>query len=214
MIPLRLFNQLSTSVIYLQSALYNGVWQIDLYFLPMYFQDVRGYSPLKNAMLMLPLLITQSAGGIVAGQITSKLARYILPPTTPFPTISRYLTSLTAYRPGPVIYGGLVLWTLGAGLKVIFSRDTPVAVYVVSLIIEGAGVGFILQPGKSLYLNDIQCSLLTSTCSSRGIASSVETGRPRRGYVNAKPNAHARVSFQSGSSNYGPIRIHEIKLVR
>lgn len=77
MIPLRLFNQLSTSVIYLQSALYNGVWQIDLYFLPMYFQDVRGYTPLQNAMLMLPLLLTQSAGGIVAGQITSKLARYV-----------------------------------------------------------------------------------------------------------------------------------------
>ncbi|KAI1379818.1 MFS general substrate transporter [Hypoxylon crocopeplum] len=123
MIPLRLFSQVSTSVIYLQSALYNGVWQIDLYFLPIYFQDVRGYSPLRNAMLMLPLLLTQSVGGIVAGQITSKLA-----------------------RPGPVIYGGLALWTLGAGLKVIFSRTTPVGVYVISLIIEGAGVGFILQP--------------------------------------------------------------------
>ncbi|KAI0173514.1 MFS general substrate transporter [Hypoxylon sp. FL1284] len=123
MIPLRLFNKLSTSTIYLQSALYNGVWQIDLYFLPMYFQDVRGYDPLQNAMLMLPLLLTQSAAGIVAGQITSKLA-----------------------RPGPVIYGGLLLWTLGAGLKIIFSRTTPIAVYVVSLIIEGAGVGFILQP--------------------------------------------------------------------
>ncbi|XXG95800.1 hypothetical protein Hte_002071 [Hypoxylon texense] len=123
MIPLRLFNQLSTSVIYLQSALYNGVWQIDLYFLPMYFQDVRGYTPLQNAMLMLSLLLTQSAGGIIAGQITSKLA-----------------------RPGPVIYSGIALWTLGAGLKVLFSRTTPVGVYIISLIIEGAGVGFILQP--------------------------------------------------------------------
>lgn len=75
MIPIRLFNQVSTSVIYLQSALYNGVWQIDLYFLPMYFQDIRGYSPLQNAMLMLPLLLTQSVAGVVAGQITSRLAR-------------------------------------------------------------------------------------------------------------------------------------------
>ncbi|KAI1080416.1 MFS general substrate transporter [Whalleya microplaca] len=123
MIPLRLFNRVSTSVIYLQSALYNGVWQIDLYFLPIYFQDVRGYNPLQNAMLMLPLLLTQSVAGIVAGQITSKLA-----------------------RPGPVIYGGLALWVLGAGLKVLFSRTTPIGVYVISLIIEGAGVGFILQP--------------------------------------------------------------------
>ncbi|KAI0901244.1 MFS general substrate transporter [Annulohypoxylon nitens] len=123
MIPIRLFNQVSTTVIYLQSALYNGVWQIDLYFLPMYFQDIRGYSPLQNAMLMLPLLLTQSVAGVVAGQITSRLA-----------------------RPGPVIYGGLALWTLGAGLKVIFSQTTPISVYVIALIIEGAGVGFILQP--------------------------------------------------------------------
>ncbi|KAI1088715.1 MFS general substrate transporter [Rostrohypoxylon terebratum] len=123
MIPIRLFNQVSTSVIYLQSALYNGVWQIDLYFLPMYFQDIRGYSPLQNAMLMLPLLLTQSVAGVVAGQITSRLA-----------------------RPGPVIYSGLALWTLGAGLKVIFSQTTPIGVYVIALIIEGAGVGFILQP--------------------------------------------------------------------
>ncbi|KAI0000082.1 MFS general substrate transporter [Xylariaceae sp. FL0662B] len=123
MIPLRLFNRVSTSVIYLQSALYNGVWQIDLYFLPIYFQDVRGYNPLQNAMLMLPLLLTQSEAGIIAGQITSKLA-----------------------RPGPVIYGGLALWVLGAGLKVLFSRTTPTGVYVISLLIEGAGVGFILQP--------------------------------------------------------------------
>ncbi|KAI2465806.1 MFS general substrate transporter [Annulohypoxylon bovei var. microspora] len=123
MIPLRLFDQVSTSVIYLQSALYNGVWQIDLYFLPAYFQDVRGYTPLQNAMLMLPLLLTQSVAGVAAGQITSRLA-----------------------RPGPVIYGGLALWVLGAGLKVLFSRTTPVGVYVTALIIEGAGVGFILQP--------------------------------------------------------------------
>ncbi|KAH9886825.1 major facilitator superfamily domain-containing protein [Xylariomycetidae sp. FL2044] len=123
MIPFRLFKQTPTTVIYLQSILYNAVWQIDLYFLPMYFQDVRGYDPLKNAMLMLPLLLTQSVAGIVAGQIMSKFA-----------------------RPNPVIWTGLILWTLGAGLKLLFSRTTPISVYIITLIIEGAGVGFILQP--------------------------------------------------------------------
>jgi hypothetical protein len=43
----------------------------------------------------------------------------------------------------------MALWTLGAGLKLIFSRTTPTAVHVVVLIIEGAGIGFVLQPGKS-----------------------------------------------------------------
>ncbi|KAI0834295.1 MFS general substrate transporter [Hypoxylon sp. FL0890] len=128
MIPLRLFTKLSTSIIFLQSVLYNGVWQINLYFLPMYFQDVRGYDPLKNAKLMLSLLLTQSVSALVAGQIISKLGR------------QRF------YRPGPVLFGGLALWTLGAGLKILFSRTTPVSVYVISLIIEGVGIGCNLQP--------------------------------------------------------------------
>lgn len=40
----------------------------------------------------------------------------------------------------------MALWTLAAGLKILFSLDTPVAVYVIVLIIEGAGIGFVLQP--------------------------------------------------------------------
>ncbi|KAI1389241.1 MFS general substrate transporter [Hypoxylon trugodes] len=123
LIPLRLFNRLSTSTIYLQSFLYNGVWQINIYFLPIYFQDVKGYNPLQNAMLMLPLLLTQAVAALVAGQITSKIA-----------------------RPGPVVSGGLVLWLLGAGLKVMFSRTTSPGVSVISLFIEGTGIGFVLQP--------------------------------------------------------------------
>ncbi|OTA57961.1 MFS general substrate transporter [Hypoxylon sp. EC38] len=130
MIPLRLFTKLSTSTIFLQSVLYNGVWQINLYFLPMYFQDVRGYDPLKNAMLMLSLLLTQSVSALVAGQIISKIGRQV----------SNY------HVPGPVLFGGLALWTLGTGLKILFSRTTPVSVYVISLIIEGVGIGCNLQP--------------------------------------------------------------------
>lgn len=40
-----------------------------------------------------------------------------------------------------------MLWSLGAGLKLIFSRTTPLAAYIVILAIEGAGSGFVHQPG-------------------------------------------------------------------
>ncbi|KAF7541725.1 hypothetical protein G7054_g374 [Neopestalotiopsis clavispora] len=49
-------------------------------------------------------------------------------------------------RYGPVMYPGMALWVLGAGLKVVFSRTTPIWVYVVVLFLEGAGIGFVLQP--------------------------------------------------------------------
>ncbi|KAK6082749.1 transporter C3H1.06c 5 [Seiridium cupressi] len=122
MIPLHLFSQTSTAVIYLQSALYNCVWQVDIYFLPIYFQEVRGYSALQSATLALPLFMVQSLAGVASGPIMSRLARY-----------------------GPVLYFGMALWTLGAGLKILFSLDTSVPVYVIVLIIEGAGIGFVLQ---------------------------------------------------------------------
>jgi MFS family permease len=122
-IPLRLFTQTSTAVIMLQSALYNSVWQVDIYFLPIYFQEVRGFSPLQSAALVLPLLLLQSMAGVASGPIMNKLARY-----------------------GPVLYLGMALWTLGAGLKIMFSLNTSIAVYVIVLAIEGIGIGFVLQP--------------------------------------------------------------------
>ncbi|KAL0257948.1 hypothetical protein SLS55_007116 [Diplodia seriata] len=75
MIPPRLFARRATTVIYLQSALYNCVWQVDMYFLPVYFQDVRGFAPLKSATLILPLLLLQSVAGVLSGPLMTKLAR-------------------------------------------------------------------------------------------------------------------------------------------
>lgn len=50
----------------------------------------------------------------------------------------------------PVLWTGFVLWTVGAGLKLLFSRSTSIAVYVIATLIEGAGVGLVFQPCKLL----------------------------------------------------------------
>ena len=57
---------------------------------------------------------------------------------------------------------GFFLWTLGAGLKLLFTRSTNIAVYIVVLAIEGAGVGFGHQPGTSSRSYTSNQSLLTS----------------------------------------------------
>jgi len=77
LIPLRLFSQTSTAVLLFQSGIYNYVWQVDLYFLPVYFQTVRGYSPLQSATLCLPFLLVQSVSGVISGPLMSKLARSV-----------------------------------------------------------------------------------------------------------------------------------------
>lgn len=57
---------------------------------------------------------------------------------------------LTAFlRFGPVLWLGFAFWLLGVGLKVNFSRSTPVWAEALTLIVEGIGIGFVHQPGKS-----------------------------------------------------------------
>jgi MFS family permease len=46
----------------------------------------------------------------------------------------------------PCILVGFGLWTLGNGLTLLFNRSTGLAVLIVALIIEGAGIGLTLQP--------------------------------------------------------------------
>ncbi|KAL0938281.1 major facilitator superfamily transporter [Colletotrichum truncatum] len=123
LIPLRLFSQRSTAVMYVQSALYDSVWQVNLYFLPIYFQEVRGYGPLRSATLVLPLLLVHSTAGVASGPLMSKLGRY-----------------------APILFTGMGLWTLGSGLKIVFSRTTSVSTHIIVLVIEGAGIGLVHQP--------------------------------------------------------------------
>jgi hypothetical protein len=80
MLPLRLFTSLSRVTLFMQNFLFGFVWQADLYFLPIYYQDVRGYSPIRSALLQLPLLLMQSAGGVISGPMMSFLARSALSP--------------------------------------------------------------------------------------------------------------------------------------
>jgi hypothetical protein len=76
-IPLQLFTQRSTLILFLQAPCYDFVWQVDLYFLPLYFQDVRDYTPLQTATLLLSLLVTLSIAGAVSGPLMTKFARYV-----------------------------------------------------------------------------------------------------------------------------------------
>lgn len=77
MIPLGLFTQRSTLILLLQAPAYDFVWQVNLYFLPMYFQQVRGYEPLRAATLLLPLLLTLTVAGSISGPLMTKFARYV-----------------------------------------------------------------------------------------------------------------------------------------
>ncbi|KAH7003123.1 major facilitator superfamily domain-containing protein [Fusarium venenatum] len=123
-IPLRLFKQRSPSVLILTGFLHDFAWQSTQYFVPLYYQTVCGFSPLKSATLIVPFLLAQGIAGAASGPLMAKYARYM-----------------------PILRAGFTVWTLGSGLKVLFNQDTHISVYVVVLAVEGAGIGWVHQPG-------------------------------------------------------------------
>jgi predicted MFS family arabinose efflux permease len=123
MLPLHLFKIPAVCAILVQNLLFGIVYYSHLYYLPIYYENARKFSPLLSAVLTIPFVAGQSVFSILSGQYVSRTKRY-----------------------GEIIWSGYVLWTLGCGLVLLFDRSTPKWKIVVFLIIEGAGVGFVFQP--------------------------------------------------------------------
>jgi hypothetical protein len=60
MMPLSMFRKASVSAMMAQSFLVGTIYYTYIYFLPLYFQNVRGNTPLMSAVHQLPLVGTSS----------------------------------------------------------------------------------------------------------------------------------------------------------
>lgn len=123
MMPLHLFKNPAVCAIMIQNILLGIVYYAHLYYLPVYYQNARRFSPLVSAALTIPLVAGQSCISIMSGQYISRTKRY-----------------------GEIIWSGYALWTLGSGLMLLVNRTTPIWQIAVFLFIEGAGVGNVFQP--------------------------------------------------------------------
>ncbi|KAJ5329300.1 hypothetical protein N7452_009690 [Penicillium brevicompactum] len=123
MLPVVFFKNKVVATIFLQSFLLGAVYQANLYYLPLYYQNARGWSPIVSAAMTSPMVAAQSIFSIISGQYISRLKRY-----------------------GEIIWIGFGLWTLGSGLMLLFDDSTHPAIVAVIVFIMGAGVGFTFQP--------------------------------------------------------------------
>ncbi|KAK4580417.1 hypothetical protein LTR86_000620 [Recurvomyces mirabilis] len=123
MMPLSMFKKASVAAMLAQSFLLGAAYYSILYFLPLYFQNVRGKSPLIAAVLQLPLVVAQSSLSTAGGLYISYFNRY-----------------------GEVIWIGFGLWTLGAGLLVLADEHLNFGLIAFFLVIIGFGTGLVFQP--------------------------------------------------------------------
>lgn len=75
--------------LFLQSFLLGAVFQSNLYYLPLYYQNARGWSPIVSAAMTAPMMAFQSCFSITSGQYIARRKRY-----------------------GELIWAGFVIWTL------------------------------------------------------------------------------------------------------
>ncbi|QRW09746.1 major facilitator superfamily transporter [Ceratobasidium sp. AG-Ba] len=121
-LPLYLFRNRNIVIIYSTTFLTGIVYYCNLYFLPSYYTDARGFTPVQAGIYLLPLVLIQSLSSSISGQLLSR---------------TRY--------PKPIVAVGFSIWCIGAGLQSMFGLNTSKGAMVVYLIIEGAGIGMTLQ---------------------------------------------------------------------
>lgn len=120
--PVRLVKYPHCWSLYVQNFFTGMCFFGNFFYLPIYFQSVLGLSALISGALLLPLIMATSFTGIVSGQIMSRSGRYLW-----------------------IIVSGFAVWILGAGLKCAFNRKTKTWHIVLVLLVEGMGIGNILQ---------------------------------------------------------------------
>ena len=120
--PLRLFKNRTAVCCYIITFFHGFAFIGGCYFLPLFFQSARGYSPLLSGVFILPFVIPLSMSSGGAGIIIAKTGRY-----------------------QELIWGGLFLMTIGFGLFIDLNRSSNWGKLVVYQFVAGIGAGPLFQ---------------------------------------------------------------------
>ncbi|WVF70528.1 hypothetical protein IAT40_005319 [Kwoniella sp. CBS 6097] len=122
LVPMRVFKDPSVAACFV-TTLFNGMaFYATLYYLPQYFQVVRGDSAIRSGVLTLPLMLVQTATALIAGIVQSKTGDY--------------WWNLVL---------GFSIWTIGLGLLSSIGATTGEAKLAIYQVITGIGAGQTFQ---------------------------------------------------------------------
>ncbi|KAE8342655.1 hypothetical protein BDV24DRAFT_173662 [Aspergillus arachidicola] len=126
LLPMRLFKyNYSTNILLAVNILIGWVFWGNLFYIPLYFQNVRGWSPGTAGSLILPMVIAHGITSGLTGLIISWTGRYKV-----------------------VISTGVGMWMIAAAAKSFYTQQTPLWILELGGIFEGIGVGCSFQPGS------------------------------------------------------------------
>ncbi|MFG2040282.1 MDR family MFS transporter [Dactylosporangium sp. NPDC048998] len=123
LLPMRLFGNRTFSVASISSFVLGMAMFGGLLTLPLYLQIVKGATPTKAGLMLLPLVLGIMTGSIVSGQVIARTGRYRI-----FPIVGSIL-----------MFAALALFTrIGA--------DTPLWRTMLIMVVMGLGLGGNMQP--------------------------------------------------------------------
>ena len=122
-IVVRLFmNGLSANMILIECTLMGFVYWGNLFYVPVYLQNIHGYSPIISGAIILPMVACHGVGSAVSGMIISRTGHY-----------------------NPVLITSIGIWTIGVALQTLYTRTTPVWAVCVIGFLQGIGIGGCFQ---------------------------------------------------------------------
>lgn len=120
MIPISIFKTQTAVVNYVGTFVHGLALWCSLYYLPLYFEAVKGYSPVIAGVALFPTVLSVVPGAITAGIL---------------------ITCFGYYR--WAIWSGWFFCTLGMGLLCLLESSTSIAGWIFLMIISGLGLGIL-----------------------------------------------------------------------
>ncbi|KAK2794963.1 hypothetical protein FQN52_006842 [Onygenales sp. PD_12] len=143
MMPLHLFGNSISSIVFLLTFLHGIVTMWALYFLPVYFQGVLSVSAYDAGIDLLPTILALLPGAIVGGLLLSKFGRY-----------------------KPILVFSFALIVVGFGSFTLLDENSSTGAWVGFQVLESFGAGFgmaAMLPALLAPLSDKDTALATAT---------------------------------------------------
>lgn len=123
LLPLGVFKDRSNIAAVAVATFHGMAFSPAEWFLPLYLQSVKGESPVKSGIVLVPFIVAISLSGVITGLLIHKTGHF-----------------------RQFIWVGSVLLCLGNGLFIMLDADTPLVRIMGMSVIFGVGAGMLFQP--------------------------------------------------------------------
>lgn len=120
--PLRLFANRTSAIVYATTFLNSAILYWAFFFLPLYFQAIKLSTPARSGVQLLPVTLISIPGAAISAVVLARWGRY-----------------------KALHIAGFALMTLGLGIWTVLNRNSSTAAWVLVQVVPAVGSGMLLN---------------------------------------------------------------------